>query len=76
MPYENLKELPEGVKNNLPKHGQEIYRAAYNNAWEQYEKPEDRRADASREEVSHRVAWSAVKHEYEKNANDDWVRKD
>lgn len=26
MPYENLTELPDSVRNNLPKHAQEIYR--------------------------------------------------
>ena len=75
MPYETLDELPDGVKNNLPLHGQEIYQAAYNNAWNQYEDPDDRRDDASREEVAHRVAWSAVKNEYEKSNDGNWVKK-
>jgi cation transport regulator len=51
MPYEKLTDLPDSVRNNLPKHAQEIYRAAYNSTEEQYD-AEDRR---------HRVAWSAVK---------------
>lgn len=67
MPYEKLKDLPESVRENLPRHAQEIYRAAFNSAWEQYEDPEERRGDASREEVAHKVAWAAVKHEYEKD---------
>jgi cation transport regulator len=75
MPYKALDELPDSVKGNLPKHGQEIYQAAYNNAWDQYEDPDDRRDDASREEVSHRVAWSAVKNEYKKNDDGNWVEK-
>lgn len=74
MPYDNLNDLPESVKSSLPKHGQEIYKEAYNSAWEQYKDPEDRDGDASREEVSHRVAWSAVKNVYEKN-NGEWVKK-
>lgn len=75
MPYHSLSNLPDSVKDNLPKHAQEIYKEAYNSAWDQYKDPEDRRDDASREEVSHRVAWSAVKEKYEKREG-DWVKKD
>lgn len=42
MPYEELTDLPDSVRDNLPKHAQEIYRAAYNSAEEQYDE-EDRR---------------------------------
>lgn len=76
MPYQNRSELPDSVKNNLPAHAQDIYKEAYNSAWDEYKDPDDRRGDASREEVSHRVAWSAVKQSYEKNDNDKWVKKD
>lgn len=76
MPYDSTSKLPDSVTDNVPKHAQEIYKEAYNSAWEQYEDPEDRRGDASREEVSHRVAWSAVKEKYEKNENGEWVEKD
>lgn len=74
MPYPKLADLPESVRDNLPKHAQEIYRAAFNNAWEEYADPEERRDDASREEVAHRVAWAAVKQTYEKKG-DKWVAK-
>lgn len=75
MPYKTLSDLPDSVKDNLPKHAQEIYKSAYNSAWDEYADPEDRRGDASREETAHRVAWSAVKEKYEKN-NGKWVSKD
>jgi len=58
MPYKELKDLPDSVRDNLPKHAQEIYRAAYNSAWDQYEHDESR---------AHRVAWGAVERDYEKN---------
>lgn len=74
MPYNRLAELPDSVKDHLPKHAQEIYQEAYNGAWEQYADPDKRRGDASREEVSHKVAWSAVKKKYKKK-DDRWVRK-
>jgi len=62
-----LQDLPVSVRANLPKHAQEIYLEAFNNAWDQYADPEDRRGDASREETSHKVAWSEAKHVYEKD---------
>lgn len=66
MPYEELDDLPDSVKRNLPKHAREIYRAAYNSAEEQYDE-EDRR---------HRVGWSAVEQKYEKNEEGKWVEKE
>ena len=75
MPYDRLSDLPDSVRDNLPKHAQEIYKEAYNSAWEQYDEPAERRGDASREETAHKVAWSAVKKTYEKE-NVRWVKKD
>lgn len=71
MPYDDIESLPESVRNVLPQHAQEIYRAAYNSAWGQYENDEDRQGDDSQEEVSHKVAWSAVKQKYHKEG-DQW----
>ena len=67
MPYKTIEELPASVRNHLPKHAQEIYRAAFNSAWEMYSKPSERRGHASLEETAHKVAWAAVKKEYEKD---------
>lgn len=75
MPYSSTSELPDGVKNNLPDHAQDIYKEAYNSAYDEYKNSSDRDGDASREEVAHRVAWSAVKNKYEKNGSGDWVEK-
>lgn len=67
MPYKSTKELPESVRDNLPDHAQEIYQEAFNSAWDQYDKPEERRGGADREETAHKVAWAAVKKKYEKD---------
>jgi len=75
MPYKKLTDLPDQVKNALPKHGQEIYQAAYNNAWDQYKDPSDRKDDSTREETAHKVAWAAVKKEYKKDDTGDWKKK-
>ena len=56
MPYRTNQDLPDGVKNNLPAHAQDIYRETFNNAWQEYADPSERRGDASREEVCHKVA--------------------
>jgi cation transport regulator len=74
MPYEKKSQLPGQVKENLPDHAQDIYRKAFNNAWDQYKDPSDRKGDASREETAHKVAWDAVKNEYTKE-EDKWVKK-
>lgn len=76
MPYERNNDLPESVRDNLPDHAQDIYRSAFNSAWEQYADPDERRDDASREETAHKVAWSAVKDSYHKNETGEWVSND
>ncbi|MBD2013095.1 ChaB family protein [Microcoleus sp. FACHB-53] len=30
MPYPTIEDLPDSVKNHVPKHAQEIFRAAFN----------------------------------------------
>jgi len=66
MPYEKVLNLPKGVKDNLPKQAQEIYKEAFNSAEEQY----------GEESRAHRIAWSAVEQKYEKNENGNWVSKE
>ncbi|MDX1539363.1 ChaB family protein [Arsukibacterium sp.] len=73
MPYDKRSELPDSVRDNLPKHAQEIYQEAFNNAWDKYKDPDDRQGDDSREDVAHKVAWAAVKQQYHKNDAGNWV---
>lgn len=75
MPYQTNKELPESVTGVLPKHAQDIYREAYNSAYDEYKKASDRRGDDDRETVAHKVAWAAVKKKYEKGDDDRWHPK-
>lgn len=67
MPYASVEELPPSVRAHLPPHAREIFRAAFNNAWEEYA---DRGEE--REEIAHRVAWAAVKRAYRKEGR-RWV---
>lgn len=67
MPYQNMHDLPDSVRNHLPEHAQEIYQSAFNSAWDEYNQDESR---------AHRVAWAAVKQKYEKDAQTgDWKAK-
>lgn len=73
MPYKSINELPESVRNVLPKHAQEIYKEAFDSAYQEYDKPSERRGDADREETAHKVAWSAVKKAgYQKGDDEKW----
>jgi cation transport regulator len=58
MPYNSTSDLPPKVKDHLPQHAQEIFRAAFNNAWNEYDHDEER---------AFRVAWAAVEDKYEKD---------
>lgn len=63
MPYPKRSDLPEPVKDHLPAHAQNIYKEAFNSAWDQYDKDESR---------AHAVAWSAVKKQFHKGEDGDW----
>ncbi len=67
MPYSNNSDLPERVQQALPDHAQDIFREAFNSAWDEYKDEESRRDNKSREETAYAVAWNAVKKEYVKD---------
>lgn len=66
MPYTTNTDLPSSVSNHLPEHAQDIFRKAFNRALDEY----------GTEEQAFKVAWAAVKKEYEKGENGEWVKKD
>jgi len=68
MPYRVNAELPDGVRSRLPEHAQDIFRAAFNNAYASH------RGDPRQEEAAHRIAWAAVKRVYVK-AGDRWIHR-
>jgi cation transport regulator len=73
---QSTEDLPENVRKVLPKHAQEIYQEAHNNALEQYKDPKKRRGHASWEETAHKVAWAAVKEKYERDEQSGkWKQK-
>lgn len=62
MPYSSNEALPPAIRHHLPAHGQDIFRAAFNNAYSEYRD----------EAAAFRVAWAAVKKSYAKHAG-IWV---
>jgi cation transport regulator len=79
MPEKGGDDLSERTRkqiDDLPKHAQEIFKSAHESALREYQDPDKRRnSSEGPEEVAHKVAWSAVKKEYEKQG-DKWVKKD
>jgi cation transport regulator len=69
MPYATIDELPPAVR-HLPAHAQEIFRAAFNAAWQSYA---DRGA-TGQDETAFKVAWAAVKKRYRK-IGESWVER-
>jgi cation transport regulator len=68
MPYQSIADLPESVRTHLPPHAQEIFLAAFNHAYEAHKgEPDD-------EATAFRIAWGAVKRDYEK-IGERWTRK-
>lgn len=66
MPYVSNADLSHKISERLPEHAQTIFREAFNNAYQQYDRDE---------EIAFRVAWAAVKKKYEKNEDGVWVEK-
>jgi cation transport regulator len=67
MPYSSNADLPASVRDHLPPAAQDIYREAFNAAWKTYGR------DARREEISHRVAWAAVKRQFHRKQDGRWA---
>ena len=65
MPYANNGALPAPVRAHLPVRAQDIFREAFNHAFDEYGGDEQR---------AFQVAWAAVKRRYEKQG-EHWVSK-
>jgi len=65
MPYQNIEELPNDVKEQLPQGAQQIFCAAYNSA----------SRDGLNDNQAHQVAWNSVKNSYEQGEQGQWQHK-
>jgi cation transport regulator len=66
MPYTTNTDLPVPVRDALPPHAQDIFRAAFNDAHTRY---------GGRDSVAMRIAWAAVKRRYVRLARGVWVER-
>ena len=73
----DLSDITKERIDELPSHAQEIFKEAHSSALEQYKDPDKRRGGKkeSKEEVAHKVAWSAVKKKYKKGEDGKWIKK-
>jgi cation transport regulator len=76
MYYSTLADLPDGVRDVLPRHAQEIYQAAANSATSEYADPAKRHDGETLDETVARVAWHAVESVYTKQPDGTWTVKD
>jgi cation transport regulator len=67
MPYATNTELPDRIRKNLPPRAQDIFRSAFNSAYERYGHANEARA--------FRIAWAAVKRSYVHRTARIWVRR-
>ncbi len=70
MPYRRNADLPPSVRDHLHEHAQDIFRAAFNNVWDE----SSEEAEDEREERAFRIGSAAVKRGYEKRGA-RWTRK-
>jgi cation transport regulator len=68
VPYASNADLPDSVRRHLPEHAQDIYRAAFDHAFDAHA------GDSRKEEIAHRIAWAAVKRSYVKEGG-RWTRR-
>jgi len=68
VPYATNHDLPPSVRNHLPAHAQDIFREAFNSAYESHG------GEADVEERSFRIAWAALKRAGYVKQGDHWVR--
>ena len=76
MPYKTIGDLPDSIRNHLPEHAQEIFLEAFNHALDEYSDPKKRRDNSPLDVIARKVAWAAVKKQYEKDeATGTWKLK-
>jgi len=64
MAYQQLENLPQDIKDQLPQDAQQIFMAAFNGA----------ESDGISESGAQEVAWNTIKHDYRKGDDGKWHR--
>lgn len=65
MSYENIEQLPNEIKENMPQGAQQIFLAAYKAA----------SSDGINEEGAIQLAWNSVRNSYEQGEDGKWDHK-
>jgi cation transport regulator len=74
MEYKKLEDLPDTLRESLPKEAQNIYIKAFKKAWDEYE--EKQGGDMDRESVAHRQGMKKVRDEFVFHEDTgEWYRK-
>ena len=67
MPYNDITELPESIRLDVPGHALRVYLEAYNHAWQEFPNAWSRWENAGREETARHIAWATVRKVFEKD---------
>lgn len=74
MPYKRIEELPDNIKESLPKKAQKIWMSSFNNVLKSC--VSGGKSESKCEDVARIAAWVAVKAQYRKNKDGNWVLKE
>jgi len=75
MSYESNTDLPAKIAKVLPDHAQDIYREAYNDAYDEIKQPVGDKDEVGRDDSAARLAWEAIKDNYHKGMDGKWYPK-
>lgn len=71
--FQTIQDLPALIRTSLPDDAQEVYRAAFNRAWEKLAAGADEDQTAITAEA-HKAARLAVQYEFTQDAEGNWRR--
>lgn len=74
MIYTTVTDLPQTIRNELPEHAQEIYRAAYNLTVEEHRASGQNPDEGELHETADQAAWMRVQMEYDRDDSGEWRR--
>lgn len=77
MKYQKNSDLPSHIKEDLPINAQDIYRKAFNEAWESYDEPRAVvNVEQSRLAMAEKAAWAAVNERFYFNEFEEWIHRE
>lgn len=72
--YNTVTDLPRAIRDELPEHAQEIYRAAYNLAVEEHRASNPDPDEDELHGMADQAAWMRVQMEYDRDDSGAWRR--